>query len=136
AIAKEYAADGEIAAVANRTIELLAEMEQANALLAKGDFPELLAVCARLRPQYPDNPFFKRLEAEGIRAARQQALREIHERLKDEKDLQKKALLLGDALRQYPDEESLQREAQFVRGKLALIDSIVEKGRAAEEAGR
>ena len=134
ALAEAYADDEEIAQVSGRTLEVLKEAEQANALLVKRDFHALLAVCARVRSRYPEHPFFKRLEDEGIRAVRQQALQEIRERVQNENDLRKKSQLLDDALRQYRDEEWLQREAQFARGKLGLVNSIVEKARAAEKA--
>jgi serine/threonine protein kinase len=135
-LAKPYAGDQEFEAAAGRTLQALAGMEQAGALLAGRDFAALQIACMRLRSEYPGHVFFQRLEAEAARGVRQLALQEIRRKVQGEPDLRARGHLLDEALRVYPDEAWLQQEARVIRGRLGLVDSIVEKAKTAEEAGR
>src|SRR5262249_44703623 len=117
AAAKPYQGDAEFESVAARALGLLAQMQDAVAMLAKRDFTALQEACAELREQYPNHVLFQRLEAEAARGARQVALQEVRRKVQNEQDLHAKAQLLEEALRQYPDEAWLQQEVRVVRGK-------------------
>src|SRR5581483_11204274 len=136
AIAKTYAGDPEVEAAAGRMLDVLAQMQDASALLSRRDFAGLQKTCERLCAQYPQHVLFQRLESEAARGLRQAAVQELRHKLQTEQDLEARSKLLDEALPLYPEEAWLQQEARAVRGKLALVNTIVEKARAAATAER
>jgi serine/threonine-protein kinase len=136
ALVKPYADDAEMEAAATRTLDLLGRMQDASALLARREFAALRTACQGLRAEYPEHTLFQRLEVEAARGLRQAAVQELRQTLQNEPDLEAKGKLLDEALPLYPDEAWLEQEARVVRGKLALVGTIVEKARAAATAER
>src|SRR5581483_6707203 len=81
AIAKTYAGEPEVEAAAGRMLDVLAQMQDASALLSRRDFAGLQKTCERLCAQYPQHVLFQRLESEAARGLRQAAVQELRHKL-------------------------------------------------------
>ena len=79
---------------------------------------------------------FGELQQKALVGRKLAYLEELQRRSAAEPDLRKRALILEEGLQRYPGEAAIADELRFTRNKLGLADSIVEKARACEQAGR
>ena len=135
-VAAEYPRDEEVQAAAAGPISMLSDVGRARQHMTESNFRAVLQICERHLAQYPNHVAFGELRCEAERGRRRAGLEELQRRAATEPDLQQRARIFEEGLKQYPGEAAIGDELRFTRNKLALVDSIVEKARACEQSGR
>jgi serine/threonine-protein kinase len=135
-IVSQYPDDQEMQSAAAAPIALLSDIGRARQEMVGANFREALEICERYLAQHPDQVVFTEFKREVERAQRRAGINEVLSRASAEPDLQKRAQILGDGLKDYPDETAIFDELRLTRNQLKLIDSIVEKARACEQSGQ
>jgi len=112
--------------------------EEARRNLAAGDLDAAMAVCRQYLAKYPNHPLFEALQSEVEERQRQKLphIAAVDRRVEEEADLDRRAVILEEAIKQYPGEVHFERALQSVRDKRDLVNSIVAEARAFEERGQ
>ena len=135
-IGRKYSSDQEVQSSAAEPIRHLSDIERAHQEVADGAFDSALGICAPYLARFPDHTLFGELKRKAELGRKGAHLEALRQSAAAEPDLAKRALILEEGLQRYPGEAAIADELRFIRKKLALADSIVEKARAAEQAGR
>lgn len=113
--------------------------EEAKRNLAADNFEAAMAVCRQYLAKYPNHALFQALKFDVEERQRQKlshVIAETDRRVEEDPDLDRKAAILDEALKQYPGESHFERAVRLVRDKRDLVSSIVAKARFFEERGQ
>ncbi len=114
-------------------------LEEVRAALERGELDRADKVCDQFLLEYPDQAQLKNLKFDIEERRRQELsayIARMDSEVNAEPDLDKRVLLLEEALAKYPEESHFQRALQSVRQRRDHINSIVSKARNLEERGQ
>lgn len=125
--------------VRDRHEQIRSALEEIRALVGHEDFDKADALCDKFLAEMPNDAQFRNLKFD-IEEKRRQGLSayiaKIDSEVSAEPDLDKRVLILTEALKKYPDEPHFQRAVQTVSQRRDHINSIVAKARNLEERGQ
>ncbi len=136
AIVSQFQDDTEIQSLSATTIEHLSAIQVARQHLADGNLPAVLDLCREYLARYPNHAFFTTARTEAEQRRKAAYIEEAKLRVENEPNLSTRIEILQKSAAEYSDVEFFQRELESTRNKLSIINSAIEKSRAAEEAGQ
>jgi serine/threonine-protein kinase len=107
--------------------------------LADRSFGKALEICNEFLKKCPGDPMFQALKLEAEEQQRQDQsafIAEVSRRAESERDLDRRANVLKEAVERYPEEPLLQQSLRLVRERRDLVNSIVERARQYEDRGQ
>jgi eukaryotic-like serine/threonine-protein kinase len=127
--------DTEVAAAGNALIAHLQDIENARGELGKEHFAAALEISNRNLAIRPGHAVFTQLKEEAERGQKAAYLAGLQHRAGEQADLAARVRMLQEGLERYPEEPWISGELRLTANKLSLVESILEKARAAEAAG-
>ncbi len=138
-IARSRAADSEVNLLTDAIREQVDALRRANELLSSGKFDEAEKLIGEMLARFSGHSGFLALQQQ-VREARDSAaaayLDELTHKLREVRDLERREEMLLEAIRAFPEEPYYQQELDLVRDEWRIVNDIVERARAAEEAGQ
>lgn len=114
-------------------------LEEVRAAMERGDLDRAESLCSSYLEEYPDQAQFTNLKFDIEEKRRQELsayIARMDTEVNAEPDLDKRVLLLTEALKKYPHESHFERALQSVSQRRDHINSIVSKARNLEERGQ
>ena len=114
-------------------------LHEARKCMEDGHFSKALALCDKFLGEYPDHALFEALKLDTQDRERQALsayIAEIDRKITQEPDLGKRASILKEALRKFPEEPHFSKALRDIQHRRDLVASIVSKARFNEESGR
>ncbi len=104
--------------------------------LLEGQVGRALEICEEHLARHPGDPMFQalQLEAEEVRRQEQSAaMAEVSGRVDAEPDLDRKYIILQEAIERYPNEPHFRSALKLIRDRRDLVNTIVSRARQHEE---
>lgn len=106
-------------------------------LLGDGNYDAALNICNQVLSEYPANVLFSVFRddcEQGKRRETSAFVANVEKEVSDEADLNRKVAILEEAQRKYPAEQRFEQALKQVRARKDLVDQIVGRAQALEQA--
>ena len=127
--------DAEIASAAAEPIQALSDMLLARRELVDRQFDSVLKLCETYLREHPQYLAFDDLKQKAKRARQLADIEDLQRRVAIESSLEDRMRMLDEGLRRYPDDPWITGELRITGNKLGLVNAIVKKAHAAQDAG-